>query len=74
MTILRNCKLLEFYRNDFCKLELESQLEILGQMNINKTGDKISFLDALSHLKSLSQLTCIQVVNVVKIDIAIARH
>ena len=61
---------LEFYQNDFCKSELESQLEILGQMNISKTGDKISFLDVLSHLKSLSasQLTYIQqVVNLAQL-------
>ena len=61
---------LEFYQNDFCKSELESQLEILGQMNISKTGDKISFLDVRSHLKSLSasQLTYIQqVVNLAQL-------
>ena len=58
-----------FFKDDICETQLKTQLEVLGHMNINKTGDKLTFIDIVAHFKSQSsaQLEYIsQVVRLVK--------
>ena len=44
----------EFYKDDFNKSDLETQLEILSQMKIDCAGDSITFQDIYKHLRGLS--------------------
>lgn len=59
-----------FHGDDFNKSELETHLELLGQMEVEHVGDLITFHDVYKHLKFLpsSQLTLIpQVVLLIKL-------
>ena len=44
----------KFYKDDFNKSDLETQLEILSQMKIDCAGDSITFQDIYKHLRGLS--------------------
>lgn len=57
-----------FYRDDFDRSDLETQLEIFSQMEIEPAGDSLQFRDVHKHLKS-SQLSLIlsQVAKLVKL-------
>ena len=44
----------EFYKDDFNKSDIETQLEIFSQMKIHCAGDSITFQDIYKHLRGLS--------------------
>ena len=63
-------EVIEFYGADFNASDLETHLELLGQMEIEVSGEKLSFSDIHQHFKSLStmQLSLVsQVTSLVKL-------
>ena len=44
---------LDFYGGDFNKSELETQLQMCSQMEIEHSGDTVTFSDICKHLRSL---------------------
>lgn len=63
-------EVVEFYKGDFNKSELETQLEIFNQMKIDAAGDAITFLDICKHVKALSpshRVLISQVIRLVKL-------
>jgi hypothetical protein len=44
-----------FFKDDICETHLKTQLEVLRHMNIlNKTGDNLTLIDIMAHLKTQS--------------------
>ena len=63
-------EVIKFYGADFNASDLETHLELLGQMEIEVSGEKLSFSDIHQHFKSLStmQLSLVsQVTSLVKL-------
>ena len=49
-------EVIKFYGADFNASDLETHLELLGQMKIEISGEKLSFNDIHQHFKSLSTM------------------
>ena len=49
-------KVIEFYEADFNASDLETHLELLGQMKKEVSGEKLSFNDIHLHFKCLSTM------------------
>ena len=49
-------EMIKFYGTDSNAFDLETHLELLGQMKIEVSGEKLSFNDIHQHFKSLSTM------------------